>query len=435
MADPLPTPPVSEPISYRPLSGFAIAGFAASCLFALLVLGVAVVALIQGAPFFYSLWVLLLPAAGLVLSMIARNQIRSSEGTRAGESLARAGVWIGLMTGLGYFVYYSVTGLALTSQANEFLMTAREDSGFFAHLQKAAESTPELYAAFLLTLPASSRGNVKPGNEEAMLRVHDQASADGTPGRLTLFRNNSIIRVFTTAAPGQIKVEPLGVQTWAYEERSYIVHRTYRVTTPEAVIEFPVITRSTEGETSGEARKWYVETNKMGRPEIARTDLGKGLRVLRALGHAWLNRWGKALNDGESFALAEVDATRWSALRLGDAQRGYVKAKLQDLFGGKEPNRLAGLSFPADEEPLGDWEIVGGGTAGKVRLGLPFRWALAPEGKESAYMVDGRLVIETKAPVDLEAMVRAKAPPEQLDWTIQKFIVTRAAPPPLKKGP
>src|SRR5437588_7377155 len=126
MAESLPAAPAGErlgysPVVYRPLSGLAIAGFAAACLFALLVLGVAAVAFFQGAPFFYSPLVMLIPAAGLVLSLIARNQIRSSEGTRAGEPLARAGIWISLFTGLGYFVYYYVTGLAVTSQANAFL--------------------------------------------------------------------------------------------------------------------------------------------------------------------------------------------------------------------------------------------------------------------------------------------------------------------------
>src|SRR5438876_623304 len=110
MSEPLPTaPPVSEPTVYRPISGFAIAGFAAACLFAALVLGVAAIALIQGVPFFYSLWILLVPAAGLVLSLMARSQIRSSEGTRAGERLAGAGIWLSLLPGLGYLVYHVVS--------------------------------------------------------------------------------------------------------------------------------------------------------------------------------------------------------------------------------------------------------------------------------------------------------------------------------------
>src|SRR4051812_32624252 len=115
MSDPIPSsPPVSEPIAYRPISGFAIAGVAAAGLFVVLVLVAAVVALYQGAPFFYSPWVVLLPAAGLVLSLVARNQIRGSEGTRAGDTLAATGVWLSLLFGLGYFVYFYVTGLAIT---------------------------------------------------------------------------------------------------------------------------------------------------------------------------------------------------------------------------------------------------------------------------------------------------------------------------------
>jgi hypothetical protein len=150
MPDPLPTPPpvgdgnenrvraglparpAAEPlgsttIAYRPMSGFAIAGLAVGCLFALLVLGMAAIALFQGTPFFLHPAILLAPAAGLVLSLVARAQIRASEGTQAGERLARAGLWLSLFTGLGYFVYYYVSGLAITSQANTFLMQAGPD--------------------------------------------------------------------------------------------------------------------------------------------------------------------------------------------------------------------------------------------------------------------------------------------------------------------
>src|SRR3954452_13426316 len=100
MADPLPsTEPVAETLSYKPLSGFAIAGLALACLFGFLVLVSAVVALVQGVPFFFSPWLMLVAAAGLVLSFVAQNHIRASEGTRAGMGLAKAGVWISLLSG------------------------------------------------------------------------------------------------------------------------------------------------------------------------------------------------------------------------------------------------------------------------------------------------------------------------------------------------
>ena len=88
MADPLAPPPASETQAYRPLSGFALAGFAVSTLFTLVVLANTLIALVQGIPFFFPEWFVLLAGVGLVLSLLGQQQIRNSEGTRAGLALA-----------------------------------------------------------------------------------------------------------------------------------------------------------------------------------------------------------------------------------------------------------------------------------------------------------------------------------------------------------
>src|SRR5947209_15798016 len=182
-----PPPPLSAPTGYRPLSGFAIAGFLLACLFGLMVLVVAAVALVKGEPFFYPAWVMLLPAAGLVISLVARSQVRSAEGTRAGEGLARAGIWISVLTGLGYLVYDRVTGLAVTSQANAFLMEEREESGFFPHLIKGSTSLTDFYAAFLLSQPPTQRGSARSENHGGIVKQHESTS-EGGPGPLANFR-------------------------------------------------------------------------------------------------------------------------------------------------------------------------------------------------------------------------------------------------------
>src|SRR5260370_36951168 len=110
MSDSLPTPPPnafvagpppaqpdgsgvlssSKSIAYRPISGFAIAGFVAGCAFALLMLAMAAVALLQGAPFFFSPWILVMAAAGAVLCLVARGQICGSGGSQ-GRGPPRSG--------------------------------------------------------------------------------------------------------------------------------------------------------------------------------------------------------------------------------------------------------------------------------------------------------------------------------------------------------
>ena len=132
------TPPSTEALAYQPISGWAIAGFGTAALFAALVGVSTVVGLMQGAPFFFPVWILSLAVVGIVFSLIGQKQIQDSEGTRAGAKLARLGIWLSLLSGLGYLSYFYVTGLALQSQANTFHPEKSDDGGFFPRLIEGA---------------------------------------------------------------------------------------------------------------------------------------------------------------------------------------------------------------------------------------------------------------------------------------------------------
>src|SRR5258708_39171656 len=104
-------PPVAptgteQPIAYNPISGWAIAGCAAGGVFAILVAICTIVALTQGAPLFFPLWILVLAVVGVVLSLIGQKHVQNSDGTRAGAKLATIGLWLSLTSGLGSFAYY-----------------------------------------------------------------------------------------------------------------------------------------------------------------------------------------------------------------------------------------------------------------------------------------------------------------------------------------
>src|SRR5262245_51273310 len=138
---PEPTPPLAaertgEPLVYRPLSGLAIAGLTLSGVYAALVVASLVIAFLRHEPFFLPFWLLLLPLAGAVLCVLGLRQIKKAEGTRAGAALARAGLWLSVLAGVGYATYSSFTGLAIRQQANRFLMEKGADSGFFPRLQE-----------------------------------------------------------------------------------------------------------------------------------------------------------------------------------------------------------------------------------------------------------------------------------------------------------
>ena len=187
MNEPLPTTTTNEPLAYQPVSGWAVAGCAAGGLFALLVVLSAVVGLIQGAPVFFHMSIVVLPAAAIVFSLIGLRQVRNSEGTRVGATLALVGLWITVISSLSYFSYYFVTGWAIQAQADAFLREKNDDAGYFPRLIEGGKNNTQLNIAFLFTKPRNARSGNPESNAEMRLH-HDQGSVDGMPATWLQFR-------------------------------------------------------------------------------------------------------------------------------------------------------------------------------------------------------------------------------------------------------
>src|SRR5206468_3660092 len=117
------------------------------------------------------------------------------------------------------------------------------------------------------------------------------------------FANLPLSRLFVTDTTGKIRVEALGVESWAYENNSYLVKRRYRITTPEGTFEYSIPVRSNEGEAAGEVRKWTVEAFKVQPTNTNLTPLGQGLFVLRRQSAESLKRWMMELNTGAIYDL------------------------------------------------------------------------------------------------------------------------------------
>src|SRR5262245_16470900 len=127
---------VSAEQNYRPLSLLAIAGLAISSAFAVTLLVVGMWALLSGSPFNLGFVWLLFPIFGFILSLAARWQIRMAEGTRAGAVFATIGIWLSVLSGMGYAAYAVATFFAIRQQAEEFLLgeDAGPDNGFLPKL-------------------------------------------------------------------------------------------------------------------------------------------------------------------------------------------------------------------------------------------------------------------------------------------------------------
>ncbi len=405
---PEPAPATGAPIVYQPISGWAIAGLAAGVLFALLVLTSAAVGLFQGAPVFFPLWVVGAPILAMILCLIGQRHVQNSEGTRAGIPLARWGFRISLVSGLTYFAYYFMTGLAVQTQANAFMMEKGDDGGFFQLLREGADNPTHLNAAFLLTVPATTRSG-RADNEITMRQNYDQPGKDGQPGRLTGFREGLFGRVLYKQLAKDAEITPLAVRYWGYEKRGYKVHREYRVVTKEAELRLMMSAVSTEGESTGQGRRWFVNLND---PQVGEgllstklTPVGEGVKRLRGRAREWLEQRLKSIQDGsDPFPdIRHIDQTQWSQV-LGEKDLLH----LAFTTGGKK--RIAEAVVLTKPEEIGKWEQVDG----KIRIHLAFRMAVVkvPDAAQpTGFSVDGSAAIESKGPINPERYVPGSPEP------------------------
>ena len=399
-------------VVYRPLAGLAVAGFAISCLFAGVVLLSTLIAIHQGAPFFFSEWTMAIPAAGIVVSLLALNQIRNSEGTRAGQKLATYGLWISLITGAGYFAYSYFTGLALGQQANRFFLDYEQDSGFFPRLIKGGKDKIELNHAFLLTLPPNERAGVRPEQEVELVRQFDKPGNDGSLGMLSRFRNE--IFVMGLAKGGEAaSVEPLGMQSWKYDKRSYQVNCLFRLKMPEAVAIMALAARSSEGEIEGQSRQWFVDMTTARPQSIERTPLGNGLNRLRREAVAYLQALEDKLRTGKDLPdFATLDVTDWN--QLDAAAHPERKKYIADIFQGRNADSFWHINVTFNENALTSWDRD---EQGRVSLAIPFSLVHTTVQGPLTGTAEGLITVRTTTAVDPEASAAAAPIPPQ--WEIQ----------------
>ena len=425
-----PTPSAEEPLVYQPISGWAIAGFGAGALFAFLVLIATLVALTQGAPMFFPVWIVGLAIVGVILSVIGLRHVQNSEGTRAGAKLARAGIWLSLVSGLSYLSYYFVTGLALQSQANAFVMEKTDDdSGFFPRLREGATDPVQLNAAFLLTMPANQR-SVRPDNEDGMIKLYDNVAQPEAPGNLSQFKygmspgfNGALPRIFFGPAAKEVKVSEQGAQEWKYEQRSYKVTRNYRIETKELEWDVTLTVGSTEAESAGQGRKWFVNLNQSGASSKRLTRYGEGMSMLRVLARANLESQFAIFNSGKPVAaIKELDKTPWDKKAGDDAIE--KRALIHGFLADSTKNRFERFMVFSRPEDVGKWEEAGD----RIRIYHSFRFSLPKEiGKAPIYLVDGYVVLETtKAVNPAEFDLRSQQP----GWDIVRIVFTGISPMP-----
>jgi len=278
MADsPRTLPPAVSATPYRPVAPLAVAGFGLALVTVLVIGGMAVMSLWSGRPTL-SGFALVLAALGFAVSLAGFLHVRASEGTRAGGGLAKTGLALCALFGLGYGAF------SLSMEAAIRLQGQRFTDQWIETLRNG-----QYEEAIRLTLRPDVRENLRTRDVQARFAEQLEQLRDGDLARA--FRN----------WPGQVIAETAGIKDWGFEEGSYRVYQNYRLRTPEGPYDATITVAGTEGAEGG-GRQWQVLMNKTGARQSGFTRLGVMMTEVKSEMMAFVRIWQSKLSRGETAA-------------------------------------------------------------------------------------------------------------------------------------
>ncbi|HEX3149114.1 MAG TPA: hypothetical protein VHR66_13640 [Gemmataceae bacterium] len=238
MAELTPIPSTQRPAEsgYQPVAGYAVAAMVVAGLFAIATLVLIYVAIRQQrTPLSYE--VLVLAAGGVVLSIIGRSQIKSSEGTRTGLRLTAIAWWICVLGGAGFAAFLVANEQYLKRESR------RSADEFFEDLRNG-----RMHSAFLLhMMPPDQRGRATPDAPE-FEQIYSL-------GGYTAFANNEVVRMFQRNGAA-VKFEHLGSRDVGQENNGFKITHSYRISAPEGQFDIDIKLIAVE-KRAGEKLQWY----------------------------------------------------------------------------------------------------------------------------------------------------------------------------------
>jgi hypothetical protein len=245
MADPTPTrTPVlgstADANPYVPVSWMAVAANIAAGLFLTLLLIFGASAAFKDKKPLVMPSLLIIAAAGVVLSFAARRMIRNSEGTRTGENLANSAWWICVVGGLGYGAYLFGIEYTIKSDAKA------EVEGWVKDVMDG-----DFDSAFYSTIdPASRAVGTRKDLGELKNRFADRHVAFSQMDVVRLAKRN----------PGACTFQPGGMREWVTRGETIDCVYTGVVKCPEGVFPVEIPLRGSEGApgADGSVRQWEI---------------------------------------------------------------------------------------------------------------------------------------------------------------------------------
>ncbi|OAI48101.1 hypothetical protein AYO44_07880 [Planctomycetaceae bacterium SCGC AG-212-F19] len=315
MSDPSPPSAAAGDTAYIPISGWAIAGFGLAVLSALGISLFASVALVSGVPLQLDTllgMLLLIALLAFALSLTAWRQVARDPGIRTGLRLARAGMLLSALFGLGYFSWSVAKDAAVGHDSRSFT------DAWLERLKHSPPGSVDAYVAFWHMLPVEGRPAHLPLHDprfEKQLRAqpeqagqlrkyinvhHTYGASAQQPALFPLFCDDDLIQLLSRAGP-EARIEPAGLRTWSYRGKrvgGFHVEQTYLITTPEG--KFPAVVAALSTDTD-EGRLWQVLMEGTG-VEFGRrvqwTPLGENVMALRQDSREFARDWVRKLSQG-----------------------------------------------------------------------------------------------------------------------------------------
>lgn len=298
---------------YRPLSGLALAAIILSVLYGgFVALVLAAAWFMRGSPL-VGFWSLVLPCAAIALGWAAKEQIRHSEGTRAGEALVTWSFIISFLFASIYAGIYVATYAGVGMQTNQF---ARD---WFKWIQKGQSGIGQ---AFLFTQSPDERQDVSPTDKKTLYQRYSAKGASGK-GPLPAFLDSDLVNLLQRGGD-DVTVDDLGIRSWEPNQAGYHVVRTYRLTTAEGQFDVQVGLRSDDRKS---IRRWSIINDETGlKGNSTLTPLGEAIRNWREEASAFAARWVEKRNQGDLLGLYLDSREAYERPRLERTQQAHVIA-------------------------------------------------------------------------------------------------------------
>lgn len=217
------TAPADE--GYSSLSITALIGFGIGSVYAVVVCWLALVGLFTGRPVFLDSWTFVFPVAAILLCLISRSWISSSEGTLAGEGLTRWGLLLSLFVALGYGAYITAISFAVRQQARSFA------DAWMENLRQQ-----ERTKAAMATLPPLARLDLREEDPDLQRKLAQKfqmnAGEQMADDPLVKFGQHQLVRLLLQGGK-ESRINSKGVRSWEFTKGGYLVSLHYEIEVPE----------------------------------------------------------------------------------------------------------------------------------------------------------------------------------------------------------